>query len=105
MGAVAVGFGMRISTSTHEIRGAGVVSGLSEIWRLHGADGPFDAGRVLGLDFAAKRPSRFFLEIEIAERPPVGVTHDEAGGLPHRRTTAAKQRGRQNVEFCCCVDS
>ena len=35
MGAVAVGFGMRISTSTHEIRGAGTVPGFSEIWRLH----------------------------------------------------------------------
>ena len=53
--ALLVGFGMRISTSTHEIRRASAVSGLSEIWRLHGADGSFDAGRVLGSDFAANR--------------------------------------------------
>ena len=36
-----------IPTSAHEIRGAGAIPKLSGIRRLHGADGPFGAGRVL----------------------------------------------------------
>ena len=47
MGAVAAGAATRNPTSAHEIRGTGSISGLSRIWRLHGADGPFSAGSVL----------------------------------------------------------
>ena len=45
------------------------VSGLPQIWRLHCADGPVDAGRVLGTDFGdrGRRLGRTAKKADIVE--------------------------------------
>src|ERR1700722_4610868 len=59
MDAVVAGTGMGIAISAHEIRGTGAIPKFSGIRRLHGADGPFGAGRVLVADLAGLRgPNR-----------------------------------------------
>src|SRR5262249_6924025 len=47
MGAVAAGTCIHVPVSAHQIRGAGAFRNVSGISGLHGADGPFGAGRVL----------------------------------------------------------
>ena len=56
MDAVVAGTGMGIASSAHEIRGTGAIPKFSGIRRLHGADGPFGAGRVLVNDLARSQP-------------------------------------------------
>jgi hypothetical protein len=55
MGAIVACTFMGIATSAYEIRGAGAIPKLSGIRRLHGADGPFGAGRVLGFRFRSSQ--------------------------------------------------